>query len=306
MLSLKASPQIPESSGFNEAEYKNLGVVIHLAGIAQHDEQRFDAAECIVAWAAIHISETVFQNKSGSTLVQKGIAPALFTQNRTSTEDNKDMIFVAPCSGKKNNDTCHFKVTSDAHLAVRRLLTNFTTGYVYRDIDSTNNGTLFIPSNPIMDLFAWSWRKNLARISTFPNPLNKTLDDYMFNTAWALSGYIRNREATQLEGQNGCFEPVFHIEWRYTIHPGVMLILTLYLLAFTVRSTRDMPVWKSSLLPFLYHGFDHPILNSGYDLSTLPRMEGLSKEKRVVLRDAGDGLGFKLRDMERGTDDEGV
>lgn len=127
----------------------------------------------------------------------------------------------------------------------------------------------------------------------------------MLNTIYSLSGYIRTKHATQLEGQNGSFEPIFHIEWKYTIYPGAMLILTLYLFAFIVWATRSMPIWKSSLLPYLYHGFDRPVLDSRYDLSSLPWMEEFSKEKKVVLRDADDGLGLKLREMDRGTSDEG-
>ncbi|KAF5501580.1 hypothetical protein CGCS363_v006288 [Colletotrichum siamense] len=301
IINLRASPKIPENSGFNRTD-RQRAVIIHLAAIAEHDEQSFDAAECLIFWTAAHVSETVYHNNSGSTLTQTVASIQSIPENRTSTED-ESIVFKAPCSGKRNTETCSFKITNDANLTVRKLLTDFMTGYVYRD--PNQNGTLFIPSSTVMDLFAWSWRTTLVKVSMFPNPLTTTLEVYMLNTIYSLSGYIRTKQATQLEGQNGSFEPIFHIEWKYTIYPGAMLILTLYLFAFTVWATRSMPVWKSSLLLYLFHGFDRLVLDSRYDLSSLPWMEEFSKEKKVVLRDADDGLGLKLRDMDRGTSDEG-
>ncbi|KAL3292649.1 hypothetical protein RB213_004876 [Colletotrichum asianum] len=245
ILSLKASPKIPENSTFNPPDYSNL------------------------------------------------VSP----ENRTTAEDKKDIVFKAPCSGQGNGNICDFNITRQAHLAVRKALTDFTAGLLYRD--PSRNGTLFIRSSPVMDLFTWLWRTNLALVAKYPNPLNTTLSFYTLNAAWGLSGYIRTKQATQLDGKNGSFEPILNIEWKYTIYPGVILIMTLYLFAFTVRATRDMPVWKSSLLPSLHHGFDRPVLGWNYDLSSLPWMEGFSKEKRVVLWDAGDGLGLRPRGTKR-------
>lgn len=46
IINLRASPQIPENSGFNRTD-RQRAVIIHLAAIAEHDEQSFDAAECV-------------------------------------------------------------------------------------------------------------------------------------------------------------------------------------------------------------------------------------------------------------------
>ncbi|CAI0647117.1 unnamed protein product [Colletotrichum noveboracense] len=284
-------------SGFNSTD-RQRAVIIHLAAIAEHDEQSFDAAECLIFWTAAHVSETVYHNKSGSTLTQTVASIQSLPENRTSTED-KSIVFKAPCSGKRNAETCSFKVANDANLAVRKLLTDFMTGYVYRD--PNQNDTFFIPSSTVMNLFAWSWRTNLVMVSMFPNPLTTTLEVYMLNTLLSIVS-----PDTYAPSKRGNWKDrMGHLSQYSTLSGRAMLILTLYLFTFTVWATRNMPVWKSSLLPYLYHGFDRPILNSRYDLSSLPWMEEFSKEKRVVLRDADDGLGLKLRETDGGTSDEG-
>ncbi|KAF4853521.1 hypothetical protein CGCSCA4_v002167 [Colletotrichum siamense] len=147
IMNLRASPKIPENSGFNKTD-RQRAVIIHLAAIAEHDEQSFDAAECLTFWTAAHVSETVYHNKSGLTLTQTVASIQSLPENRTSTED-KNIVFKAPCSGKRNTETCSFKITNDANLAVRKLLTDFMTGMGYPQ----HAGMEVIPSSILVSRF---------------------------------------------------------------------------------------------------------------------------------------------------------
>lgn len=286
---------MPDDSVFMTPHNRNRALIVHLAAIADHNEQRIDAAECILYWVAEHSLETFYNNATGLKINQTIHSTYDLPENRTSTEDDKDIVLKAPCNTNNGTNLCQFIVTQAAHFGLRKLLEKTLTGYVYRN--PSQDGIIFKASSPLINLFAWSWKENLSDWED-PCPLNSTLHDYMKYTAIGLSGYIRSIKYTELNGQNGSEEGVYTIAWVYVIFPGVMLILSLYLFAFTVWLTRGMPAWKNSLLPFLYHGFDRPVSYEGYDLYSLPWMEEISKEKKVVLRDDDDGLGLRLREAK--------
>lgn len=297
ILRLNASRTIPDTSNFMTTYNKNRALIIHLAAIASHDEQRFDAAECIMYWAAEHNSETLYDSARDANLNETLKSVHDLPENRSSTEYDKDILLKAPCNANNGTDMCYFTITKDAHLGLQDLLTGFLTGHVSRN--TRDNETIFKPSSLAVNLFGWSWKEKMGESS---NPLNMTLDIYLGNTALGLSGYIRTAASTQLNGINEGNRLVYVIDWVYVIYPGVMLLLSLYLFVITMVLTRRMPAWKTSLLPFLYHGFDRPMSDLGYDLSSLPWMEEISKEKRVVLRDDGDGFGLRLREAARNTE----
>lgn len=56
-----------------------------------------------------------------------------------------------------------------------------------------------------------------------------------------------------------------------------------------------LQLWKSSILPALYHGLETESLHDSYDLGTVSTMEGTAQETDVTLQNAGETGRLMLR-----------
>jgi hypothetical protein len=82
-------------------------------------------------------------------------------------------------------------------------------------------------------------------------------------------------------------------EWQWLLLPIFLIVVTVALLAWImvkVYLQPEMPVWKSSLLPLLFHGFR----NQGAGERQMVHMDELEKRagRVMAVMDMGDGVGF--------------
>ncbi|EQB52892.1 hypothetical protein CGLO_07436 [Colletotrichum gloeosporioides Cg-14] len=296
LLKFQTSPTIPENSSFTAFFPDQSVVMVHLAAIADLGLRGVVATECILHWEVRHIPKVqllTWSLETFSPLADEWNSTSYNIAQSGQSALGNEFVFIAPCNTDHGADSCEYKVDRDAARELQRPLQEFFPGYVLRD--SPNDSRLKAVGKA-MDIFARSWIDSAS--VDLRKSLTMTLDDYMSNIADAVTGYITSTSPQASIGQTAPFFS-YLIRWHYMIYSGVMLVLSTYLLLYAMWKTRRMPVWKTSLLPFLYHGFQTPAYEEGYDLSHVAWMQEESKNRMVALRDEQDGHGLKLREVRR-------
>lgn len=81
------------------------------------------------------------------------------------------------------------------------------------------------------------------------------------------------------------------VQWGWFVLPIVLELAGIVLVISTVIPThsRKSRLWKSSLLPLLYHGLDERLLHEQPVENDLAWMEKTAEEARVRLAASGDG-----------------
>ncbi|TDZ41416.1 hypothetical protein CTRI78_v009651 [Colletotrichum trifolii] len=304
-LRLKPRRSIPPLSAFRQWT-GDPRVIVHLSAITQN-EDHVEAVECLLYWRLHRI------NSSKYDAVNKTLAEdvAHISKPRSGKgvwgEGQHDIWFHAPCnsnltttSGEQSDYNrngsstplkvdCDYVVTEDAHLGLVKFLTTSLKGYVYPDTSETP--TVNRTDDAVTELFHWSLDR-YAQNAT--DPLKQTLDTYVGNLAEGMGINMRAMSQDAVVGEAGKEEQLFLTHHWFILYPGIMLACSMYLLGYAMWRTRHQPAWKTSLLPFLYHGFERPVADYE-NSSNLAWMEEASKLEYVVLRDDADGLGLKLR-----------
>ncbi|KAH0427224.1 hypothetical protein CcaCcLH18_09781 [Colletotrichum camelliae] len=294
-LKFEASLEIPKTSSFTTSFPDQSTVIIYLAAIADGGLHEVVATECVLNWQVQHIPKLLmFPSFTASTynpLERQGSTWYDKTKPIHPGIDN-ETIFAAPCNPKSGDPNCEYKVKRAATLQLQNYLKDFLPGYVLPD---SQNNTRLKAVGKAIDVFARSWIDSKG-VDT-QTSLNESLDDYMSNLAKGITGYMLSKATKMSVGQITSYG-VCRIAWYHIAYPLTMVVLSAYLLLFTMWWTRPMPVWKTSLLPFLYHGLQHPPYEQGYDLSSLGSMREASNHQTVALRDEKDGLGLRLRNPQ--------
>ncbi|KAF9873082.1 hypothetical protein CkaCkLH20_09592 [Colletotrichum karsti] len=299
-IRLKASHKVPSDSTFHPAFSDNPGLILHLAGIAEVGDQQFEAAECVFYWRVKRMTNVVYHAVNQSLEKNEDYdnsRPEIGLVNNRSS-----LVFEGHCNDNtikdqtsmdvSGIDNCTYAVTLDAHAGVRELLIKFLPGQVVRE--EQNGETVYRPNTTAIDLFQWTWRRVQADNSE-PTPLNKTMQIYSNNVSKMISYNIRCLSNNTISGQVGLYGQFFKIDTLYVLYPGLLLVFSTYLLAYTIWRSWNEPTWKTSLLPLLYHGLESPALDHGRASTNLAWMKKSGDHKKVVLRDNDDGLGLKLR-----------
>lgn len=288
ILNFEPSQTVPENSTFESSIADHLAVIIHVAAISVDSSHRAEAAECILYWEVQHFP-TLSSPRLPATLAAEPPERILPKTGKATTGD--EIIFEAPCNSDSKLGTCDYKVNRVSSQELQHPLGKFLEGYVLLD---PKNDTHLKAFGKVTDIFARSWIEK--RIGEAENSLETTLDEYMSNLATGITVHLLHTAKQSLMGKATWHKGMYEIKWLYVIYPGTMVALSSYLFLFAMWKTRRMPIWKTSLLPFLYHGFQHLAHEEGCNLSHLAWMENASKNRMVALRDEHDGLGLKLRD----------
>ncbi|CAI0647118.1 unnamed protein product [Colletotrichum noveboracense] len=298
-IRLKPSLTIPNSSVFTSTYSNSPGLILHLAAIAERGDGEFEATECVFSWEVATWGFNTYNVTSlsfdqGSNTDYHNVTP------NPATNRDKDVIIHAPCNTGHNITSeedpggmkCSYTVTNHAHEGLRNFLANALRGFTYRENSKTH--TIFRSDNTIFNIFRSSWQLS-SKEAGAQTALNTTMGIYARQIAFGIGAAVRALSNDTVSGQVEQEDQIFKINKGYVAYPGCLLGLTIYLLFYAMWRTKDGPTWKTSLLPFLYHGFELPATEPGYHCRNLAWMEEASKHKQVVLRDDGDGLGLKLR-----------
>lgn len=73
------------------------------------------------------------------------------------------------------------------------------------------------------------------------------------------------------------------VNWAYMILPGLLILLgvTFFLLTISVNKKHELNLWKSSILPAIFHGIPEGIVDREY--ATVSAMEHTAREASVQL-----------------------
>ncbi|KAE9566361.1 hypothetical protein CGMCC3_g17476 [Colletotrichum fructicola] len=293
-LKFEASLKIPKTSSFASSFSDQSAVIIYLAAIADSGLPNIVATECVLNWQVQHVQNVALSSYTASTYnpLERSDSDWIYKPKISHPRIEDETIFEGPCNPKSGGSNCEYKVKRAATLQVQNYLKDFLSGYV---LPESQNNTRFTATGKAMEVFAQPWID--SKDAGTQTSLNDTLAEYMSNLAEGITGYMLSTATNSTTGQILSFG-LCEIAWYHIAYPLTMVVLSAYLLLFTMWWTRRMPVWKTSLLPFLYHGLQHPPYEQGYDLSSLGSMREMSNYQTVALRDEDDGLGLRLRNPQ--------
>lgn len=83
-----------------------------------------------------------------------------------------------------------------------------------------------------------------------------------------------------------------HVRWGWLAYPISLVILSLIFLIGTIIKTRNQEVWKTSILPMIFHAFGGVDHEKFVKLDTVEEMKSASRGQKVYL--GGDQAGHSL------------
>ncbi|KAJ0423352.1 hypothetical protein BJY00DRAFT_310477 [Aspergillus carlsbadensis] len=119
--------------------------------------------------------------------------------------------------------------------------------------------------------------------------VNTTLPRLLHNVAASLTQLGRDRANSTLRGTASVSEAYVRVNWIWISLPATVVVLTLLFLVLTLLANRvhGAELWKSSILPVLYHGLDESALWQSEQYKTASRMEACAQQVEVRLQPAG-------------------
>ncbi|RJE20239.1 hypothetical protein PHISCL_07417 [Aspergillus sclerotialis] len=127
------------------------------------------------------------------------------------------------------------------------------------------------------------------------------LERALENVAASLTEYALNSADSRKVTGTAYHPRVFvAVDWRFVVLPALLLCLGIILFICTIvtNNRRRINLWKTSVLPILYHGLGNNLLNNKDEYATASSMEQASKsvnvklelsdtEKRLLLQNSG-------------------
>lgn len=127
--------------------------------------------------------------------------------------------------------------------------------------------------------------------------LTTSLAEVTTNVAASLTKHALQRSNSTIVGSVSSPETYVSVDWRWFSPPAILLLSTIGPLISTVwvNNAGVLQLWKSSILPALYHGLETELLLDSYDLGTVSTMEGAAQGTDVKLQNAGETGRLMLR-----------
>ncbi|CAG8935853.1 unnamed protein product [Penicillium salamii] len=135
----------------------------------------------------------------------------------------------------------------------------------------------------------------------FRKVVDSGLEQIMNNVALSLSNYARQISKATVAGTSGNPESYVAVKWPWITFPATLVVFAGILLVATALSStrRKTSLWKSSVLPFLYHGLEGNLvkkaeveLMSEMDRATekvIVRLSLSDTDNRSILRGIAQG-----------------
>ena len=105
------------------------------------------------------------------------------------------------------------------------------------------------------------------------------LETIMHNIAASLTAHLLNKSNETVGGTMSVSEVYVSVEWGWITLPAIVLLSTLILFICTTLGNKKhgLDLWKSAILPVLYHGLDNDLLADGPRYAMVSEMEQTSK-----------------------------
>lgn len=107
--------------------------------------------------------------------------------------------------------------------------------------------------------------------------------DMMSNVAASMTKYARDISNQTVQGVANVPQVYVSVNWAYMILPGLLILLGVifFLLTISVNRKHELNLWKSSILPAIFHGIPEGIVDHEY--ATASAMERTAREASVQL-----------------------
>lgn len=89
----------------------------------------------------------------------------------------------------------------------------------------------------------------------------------------------------------------FHVRWGWLAYPITLVILSLAFLTGTIIKTRKQEVWKTSILPMIFHAFGGEDHEKFVKLDTIEEMKMASRGQKMSLGEQGGHSQFTAGDV---------
>lgn len=101
------------------------------------------------------------------------------------------------------------------------------------------------------------------------------LEEIMQNLAASLTKYGLNNSTGTVHGTMSISRSFVSVEWEWITLPAIVLLASMALFISTVMKNKKhgLKLWKSAILPVLYHGLDDDLLRDGPEYATVSQME---------------------------------
>ena len=221
--------------------------------------------ECSLSWCGKHYAETNVVN--GTLNAPSAIDVALQVLSPVPVWDGSpsDYIHLSILNGSSIGPLNFTLNYYDMLITGAYLQTLFTTSQL------TQNGYFSTPD--YVDISYALWKAN-------------NITNTMSAIADSMTNHVRNgQNSTSVYGQAYQPETFILVYWPWLILPVVLILLALVLLSISIALNRQRHalLWKSSSLPFLFHGLDNTRVGGG-KLDALVDMEHSAKQIRMKLR----------------------
>lgn len=127
------------------------------------------------------------------------------------------------------------------------------------------------------------------------------LEPMMKNIASTLSSHARDISNVTVVGTLITRETYVNVRWRWLILPCSILVLGLVFLSTTAFISRSWKsdLWKTSVLPFLYHGLEDDLIPKNDELQSTSKMEQLADTVEVNLGPSSEDSKLMIRKATR-------
>lgn len=129
----------------------------------------------------------------------------------------------------------------------------------------------------------WRWCMKTAPDLALQRIKGPNFADVMSNIAASMTKYARNISNQTVQGIAYVPQVYVSVDWAFLILPGLLILLGIIflLLTISVNNKHDLGLWKSSVLPAIFHGFPGGMISHEY--STASTMERVAQEATVNL-----------------------
>ena len=164
----------------------------------------------------------------------------------------------------------------------------FITAFDYLQLTGNSKEVYSVLDN--VSTWAWLGRdpygaEDSFKTAAFRKVLADGLEPTMRNVASTLSSYSREISNSTLLGTVFTTESYVNVRWVYLTLPAALIVFGMVLLGSTafISSHGKSNLWKTSVLPFLYHGLEDAPATENDKLESVSRMEHLAKASKVNL-----------------------
>jgi hypothetical protein len=169
----------------------------------------------------------------------------------------------------------------------------FLYRYDLQLVGSSNRSFWWIPKSFWMNL---SWKdkapENIQKI------IYSGLESVTGNIAASVTKFSRTASNYTITGEMVINSSYVAVHWPWLAFPAALLVMGIVLLASTilVNKRRKLSPWKSSILPFLYHGLENDAISEDDEHTSVSAMERSANAVNVRLdsSDTRNGLALRL------------